>query len=405
MRILHVVANLDREAGGPAVACLGAARLMARRGHAVRIVTTARGLAAADRAASGPVAGGGRLDIEAFPLGWPAFFGTSWPLRRRLREVVPESDVVHLHSLYLFHDWAAGAWCRRFGKPYIVRLHGTLDPYIRGRRRLRKAIAGLAFQNAVLERAAGLHYTTAEEWALALPAARNRRGAIVANGVDLDEYDALPDRAALRARYPAIGGRTVILFLGRLHEKKGLDVAIGAVARLLGGGADVFLILAGPDDGMRGSAEAWIAEAGLGGRVLFTGMVAGATKRELYAGSDIFILPSRSENFGIAVIEAAACGLPVVISDRVNLCTAFGAADAGLVAPATVGAFAAQLRQLLDEPDAARAMAARGAALVRRRFTWDALGADYETMYRTAARDGVLPVLGAAPAASEPAHA
>ena len=393
MNILHVVANLDRATGGPAVACLGSARLMARRGHEVRILATARGLAAQDAAAGTGIAGGGELAIETFPLGRPGFFGTSWPLRRRLAQILPACDVVHLHSLYLFHDWATGALCRRLAKPYIVRPHGTLDPYIHRRHRLRKALVEIAFQNRVLERAAGLHYTTEEEWELARPVARNPRGAIVANGIDLDDYDRLPDRSELRARHPMIGDRKVVLFLGRLHLKKGLDVTIEAFARVARERRDICLVLAGPDDGMRARAEAWIAAAGIGDRALFTGMLAGAEKRIVYAGSDVFLLPSLSENFGITVIEAAACGLPVVISDRVNLCTAFEAAGAGLVAPPTADGFARQLRFLLDNPDAARELGRRAADLVRRRYGWDALGDDYESMYREAVRCGVLPLL------------
>lgn len=366
---------------------------MAGRGHAVRIVTTDAGLAAKDRQISSGIAGMPGPLVEAFPRGWPFSFGVSWPLRRRLIEVIPDCDVVHLHSLYLFHDWAAGSLCRHFGKPYIVRPHGTLDPYIRRRSRLRKAIIDLAFQDAVLEHAAGLHYTTREEWELARPAARNPRGAIVANGVDLDEFASLPPPSALRARYPAIGERKVVLFLGRLHEKKGLDVVIGAFALVARGRDDLALVLAGPDDGMRPRAEAWIAAQGIADRVFFTGMVTGEEKRIVYGGSDVFLLPSLSENFGITVIEAAACGIPVVVSDRVNLWHAFDEAKAGLVGPPSVDAFAAHLRFLLDHPAEASALGRRGAEFVRRNYGWDALGDAYDAMYAAAARDHALPLV------------
>ena len=125
--------------------------------------------------------------------------------------------------------------------------------------------------------------------------------------------------------------------------------------------------------------------AGIGARTLFTGMATGADKRMVLAGADVFILPSLSENFGISVVEAAACGLPVIISDRVNLWRDFADAEAGLIGPPTAEAFTKHLRTLLANPAARREMGKRGAALVRRRFTWDALGAQYEAMYREAA--------------------
>lgn len=387
MRLLHVIADLDHTTGGPTIACIGLARLMARRGHDVRIIATDRGFVRQDGARDDGVV------IEALPGSWPAFFGTSWPMRRRLREIIPEIDVVHLHSLYLFHDWVAGRLCRRFDKPYIVRPHGTLDPYIYRRHRRRKAMLESMFQNAVLRRAAGLHYTTIEEWRLARAHALNTRGCILPVGIDLDAYGDLPPRTALRDRYPMIGNRKVVLFLGRLNYKKGVDVVIGAFAEVARERDDIFLIIAGPDDGVRSNAEALIERHGIVGLSLFTGMVSGEDKRRLLAGSDVFLLPSQSENFGISVIEAAACGIPVIISDKVNLWREFHDAEAGLVGPPTVPAFVAHLRLLVDHPPVATEIGRRGADLVRRRFSWDALGDDYDRMYHAAARERALPIL------------
>ena len=388
MRILHVLADLDRRKGGPAAACLGMGNLMARRGHDIRIVTTNRGYQPeTNRAVSG-------VEIDALPGSWPAFFGTSRPLRRRVSELIGDVDVVHLHSLYLFHDWVTGDFCRRSGKPYIVKPHGTLDPFLYRRHRFRKAIAELAFQTDVLRRAAGLHYTAREEWELARPRAENSRGAIIPIGIDLAEFADLPPQEALRKRYPAIGDRKVVLFLGRLNFKKGVDIAIRAFAEACHSRDDAFLLIAGPDDGIQGQSEALVRRYGLEARVLFTGMVSGEDKLRVLSGSTIFVLPSHSENFGIAVIEAAACGIPVVISDRVNLWREFLDADAALVAAPEVTGFARHLTALLDDPAEVARRGARGADLVRHRFTWDALGDDYEEMYLRAARDGALPELG-----------
>ncbi len=383
MKILHVTASLDRKDGGPTVACLGMAAMMARQGHIVSIVTTDEGVVAADAAPG--------VAIEALPLSPPARLRISWPLDRRLDEAVRDADIVHLHSLYLFHDWSAARHCRRQHKPYIVRPHGTLDPYIWRRRRWRKFAAETAFQNAVLRDAAGLHYTTEEEWRLALPHAHNDRGYVASIGLDLAEFDRLPPRAALRGRYPQIGGRKVVLFLGRLHAKKGVDTAVDAFAAVARGRDDIFLVIAGPDGGMRGEIERLIRGHGLAHRALFTGMVSGEDKRAVFTGSDAFVLPSMSENFGITVIEAAASGVPIIMSDRVNLCEEFSASGAALVAPPAAAAFAVHLRRLLDDKGMADQLRNNAAALVRRRFSWEALVPTYEDMYTTAIRDGALP--------------
>ncbi len=387
MRILHVAADLDSRQGGPTAACIGMAKLMARNGHRVRIVTTDRGYVPAD------LQGLGTLEIDVLARNWPRFFGTSWAMARRLDEVVPESDVVHLHSLYLFHDWAGAHYCWRHKKPYIVRPHGTLDPYIYQRHRGRKAVAEALFQNRVLQRAAGLHYTAADEWLLARPHARNPRGCVIPIGVDLGSLGELPPRTALRDRFPAIGDRKVVLFFGRLSFKKGVDILVESFAEVARQRSDIFLLLAGPDEGIRAQAERRIAELGIAPLTLFTGMVAGPDKLAILGGSDVFVLPSQSENFGIAVVEAAACGVPVLISDRVNLWREFQQADAALVAPPEAAAFAAHLRSLLENPDRAREIGRHGAALVRSSFHWEALAGRYEAMYEMAARTGALPEL------------
>ena len=383
VRILHVIADLERARGGPAHVAVELAELMARRGHRVSVIATDRGLPPEYRDPDGRARHAAR--IEAYPIARPRFWGTSWAMRRRLAAVIPETDIVHLHSLYLFHDWVTGAYCRRFGVPYIVRPHGTLDPFLYRRHRWRKAVMERLFQNAVLRRAAGLHYTTEEEQRISEPQALNPRAWVVPIGIELGALSAPAPRERLRERYPAIGSRKVVLFFGRLNFKKGLDTTIAAFATIARARDDVFLLLAGPDGGQRAAAEQWVTEAGIGDRTLFTGMVTGAEKALVLAGSDIFVLPSLSENFGLSVVEAAACSLPVVISDRINLCGDIAAADAGLVGPPTVEAFAGHLRFLLDNPDTAAAMGRRGAALARDHYNWDALGERYEAMYREAA--------------------
>ena len=360
---------------------------MARRGHQVRVLTTNRGIA------SGDCSSGNALEIEALPASWPAFFGASWPMAQRLREVIANVDVVHMHALYLFHDWAAGRYARCFGKPYVLMPHGALDPFIYRRHRWRKYIVEAAFQNEVSRCAAGLHYTTAEEWQLARPYARNSRGCIISIGIDLDEFEHLPARSVLRARYPIIGDRKVILFLGRLNYKKGVDVVIEAFSRIARERDDIFLLLAGPDDGMQEKAEALILQCGIAERSLFTGMVSGEEKRIVLGGSDVFLLASQSENFGISVVEAAACGIPAVVSERVNIWREFSHAEAALTAPPTISDFAQRLKFLLENPGAAANLGRRAAELARSRFSWDALGSQYEEMYSAVLRDRMLPEL------------
>ena len=379
MRILHVIGDLAPESGGPAKACVEMARAVAARGHQVTVATTdfspSRGRAAPDL--------GGRtgFDLQPFPVGFPRAWLTSWPLKRGLEKLVREADLVHIHSLYLFHSWAAGMLCRRLGVPYIVRPHGTLDPVIHRRHRWRKRVMELWFQDRVLRDAAAIHYTSEEERRLAEPFVHGAPGAVVPLGLDLADYADLPPPGSFRLRHPEIGDRPILLFLSRLNFKKGLDVLIEAAARTVAAGIDAHLVIAGPDGGMEAAARRWVARQGLTSRTTFTGMLTGRDKLAAFRDANLFLLPSSSENFGIAVVEAMACGTPVIVSDRVNIWREIVADGAGVAEPPDAGRFASAMLRLLSDEQLRVAMGRAAREAVARRYQWSAIAADLEQLY------------------------
>lgn len=380
MRVIHVISSLAPALGGPSKACIEMARAVAARGHTVEVYTTDFGLEGQVRADGAALSDGG-ASVRYFPVQWPRALKPSWPLNAALARDLPRADVVHLHSLYLFHDWAAGRICRRADVPYIVRPHGTLDPYIWRRHRARKQIMEWAFQNRVLRHAAALHYTTEEEMRLAAPYARGAPGVVVPLGVALDEYDSLPPPERFFARHPETRGKRIVLFLSRLHEKKGLDILTASFGRIAQKFPDAHLVLAGPDDGMGAQVDEWLRKAGVADRATRTGMLEGEDKGAALSAASVFVLPSYSENFGIAVLEAMAAGLPVAISDQVNLWREVEGGGAGLVSPCEAGAFTALLERLLGDPMEARRMGQAGRALAREKFAWPRIAAELEALY------------------------
>jgi glycosyltransferase involved in cell wall biosynthesis len=375
LRILHVIGDLAPASGGPAKAGFEMARALARRGHDMTIYTTDFGQPAdapRDQTRDG-------VGIRLFPLQAPRIWLASWPLRHALAHDLPEFDLLHLHSLYLFHDWAAGGLARRIAKPYLVRPHGSLDPYIHRRRRLKKAIFDLWFQNRVLAGAAAIHYTAEDEMRLAQPFVQGAPGVVIPNGLDPADYATLPPKGSFRARYPEIGDRQILLFLGRINFKKGLDILARAVGRLAR--KDLHLVIAGPDGGYLAETRRFIAEAGVVDRTTFTGMLAGEEKLAAFADAALFLLPSYSENFGIAVVEAMACGLPVLISDRVNIWREVVADRAGLAAPCDPAAFAERITTMLAEPATLATMGVAGRAAVARRYDWASIALRLEQVY------------------------
>ncbi|MFA4903620.1 MAG: glycosyltransferase [Desulfobaccales bacterium] len=382
MKILHVIANLAPRYGGPSKACWEMARAVARLGHEVSIYTTNQdGPKELAVPLDSPVHRDG-VAIHYFPIQPPRFWGTSLPLARALRQKIPAVDLVHLHSLYLFHNLVAGYYCRQYAIPYLMRPQGTLDPFIYRRHRWRKRLMEIMFEHRNIRRAAALHFTTAEEAELASPFTFQTPGLVVPLGFDSAELALLPEPGRFRVRHPELADKRIILFFGRVNFKKGLDIlvkAFGAVARKR---QDVHLVIAGPDnEGWGDKVRAWLSEAGLLGRTTFTGMLLGPEKLAVLRDADMFVLPSYSENFGIAVIEAMAAGLPVIISDKVNIWREVQAGGAGRVVPCDAGPLAEQILELLAQPELARQMGLNGRTLVQERFQWPRIAQNLAAAY------------------------
>jgi glycosyltransferase involved in cell wall biosynthesis len=382
MKILHVIANLAPRYGGPSKACWEMARAVARLGHEVSIYTTNQ---------DGPKELAVPLDrpvyregvaIRYFPIQPPRFWGTSLPLARALRQKIPAIDLVHLHSLYLFHNLVAGHYCRQYAIPYLIRPQGTLDPFIYRRHRGRKRLMELMFEHRNIRKAAALHFTTAEEAELASPVTFQTPGLVVPLGFDSTELALLPEAGRFRAGHPELGNKRIILFFGRVNFKKGLDILVKAFGAVTRKREDVHLVIAGPDnEGWGDKVRTWLSEAGLLGRTTFTGMLLGPEKLAVLRDADMFVLPSYSENFGIAVIEAMAAGLPVIISDKVNIWREVQASGAGRVVPCDAGPLAEQILELLAQPELARQMGRNGRTLVQEHFQWPRIAQNLVAAY------------------------
>lgn len=377
MHIVHVIATLAAEEGGPSRAVLDMAVAMAARGHDVAIQTTDYGGAPVDVAAARQQG----VRIETHPVQFPRRWKRSTALRATLERVLPDVDVVHLHSFYLYHCLITERICRKAGVPYVLRPHGTLDPFLQQRHRYRKGLIGALFQNRVTDNAAGLHFTAQEERELAQPYARGQKGFVVPSALDPSEFAALPPASHFHQRFPEMQGRRILLFMSRLNFKKGLDILIAAFAGAVAERPDLHLVIAGPDDGMQQSVEAWVAETGLEGHVTLPGMLRGEDRLAALSAAELAVLPSYSENFGYAVVEAMACGLPVLISDRVNIWREVQAAEAGVVCAADRDAVTRAMIAMLDEPQKNRQRGANGKALVERLYSPAAVGAQIERMY------------------------
>jgi glycosyltransferase involved in cell wall biosynthesis len=288
---------------------------------------------------------------------------------------VKDFDLVHLHSVFLWPTSAAARAAERAGVPYLLAPRGMLVPdLLRRRGRLRKALWIHLVERRTIAGAAGLHVTAdleaeeASRFGLPVPEAF-----VVPNGVNPEPYR---EGARLSPAVQEVLDRgPFLLFLGRVSWKKGLDRLIPALSHVPG----VTLAIAGNDEeGYQSKLERLF---GLSDRVVFLGAVDGDDKAALLHRAAALVLPSYSENFGNAVLEAMAAGRPVVVTPEVGLAPVVREAGAGIVVEGDPDRLGPALRDLLADPDLDE-MGRRGAEEAVRRFGWDAIAGKMEAAYR-----------------------
>lgn len=323
MKLLHVLQSANPAGGGVVEAVKQFAIAHRREGHVVEIVSL--------DAPDAPWVVDGSLGVRAFGRGSKGY-GYSPDFVPWLRHARSDYDAVIVNGIWQYNGYAVRLALRGSSTPYVVFPHGMLDPWFRRRyplKHLKKAIYWRLVEYRVLRDSRLVVFTCEEERRLARESFRPygfREG--VANlGVAIPSGDPAQQRAAFHARIPDLEGKRLLLFLGRLHEKKGCDLLINALSKVATEYASMdpgfHLVMAGPCGNATYLTELKkLAASCFPGRVppiTWTGMLDGDVKWGAYRAAEAFVLPSHQENFGLSVVEALSCGLPVLISNKVNI--------------------------------------------------------------------------------------
>jgi glycosyltransferase involved in cell wall biosynthesis len=304
-----------------------------------------------------------------------------------LADVLPRCEVLHIHNLWQYPQYAAYRMAATRGLPYIASPHGGLDPFQRSHGRLRKRASWLLWQRQMLDGAALIHVTTKAEGDLMADIAPHVPRRVIPCGVHTGEFAKLPAGAQFRDRHLAGYNGPLILFLSRLTYKKGLDALVRGFAHTRRE-LESRLAIVGPDDeGLQPALERLANRLGVREDVCFTGPLYGEDRLGALASADVWALPSYTENFGIAVVEALAAGCAVVVSPAVNLAQDIHAAEAGLVADVSPHRFGGALLEVLTN-DSGRARLQANARSFARRYDWRVVAPQLVEMYREAARAG-----------------
>lgn len=380
MKIAHLLSSLSRANGGISESVRRLAQTQAQtNGIDVRVFGLRDRFTDEDLPAWQP------LQTTCLPVRGPRAFGYAPQLARALAAF--DADLSHAAGLWMYPSVAQAGWARRAKRPYVLSPHGMLDPWALRHSAWKKKLASALFEWRHLERAACLHaLCEAEADAIRALGLRNPV-CVVPNGVDLPSGSA-PPRAPWAGRVPA--EKRVLLFLGRLHPKKGLRPLLEAWSRVRD--PAWHLVAVGWDQvGHRAELEAAARALSIADSVTFLGPLHGAEKGAAYAHAEAFILPSFSEGLPMTVLEAWAHARPTLMTEACNLPEGF-AAGAAIRIDARAEPLAEQLREFFARsPEERAAIGLRASALAATRFAWARVAADLLAVYRWICGSGPQP--------------
>ncbi|MBI3999478.1 MAG: glycosyltransferase [Candidatus Omnitrophica bacterium] len=373
MKVLHVIPSLSPIMGGSTQAIFNMVKALRRNGVDAEIATTNHNGHSLMK-----VPLDGRVEYAGIPV-W--FFQSfvlpmtgfiySGDLGRWLRKHIRDYELLHNHYLFSFAPSYAGSVARSQRVPYIVRTLGHLSPWALEQSKAKKKLYMLLIERSNLNQAAAIHCTSEGEardvskLALQTP--------VVHIPLGVDEPRLIPEaKRKLRDRFKIPGNKPIVLFLARLHPKKRPDLLLHSLGRLLKDGYSSHLLLAGSGErAYTQYLEKLVRRLKLNGCTSFSGFASGEEKDLFLQGSDIFTLPSYSENFGISVAEAMAAGLPVIVTPDVQIAPEIAKEKAGLVVEGTADVFSGAMKQLLDSESLRRDMGSNGKRLTQRLYSWD----------------------------------
>lgn len=377
--VLHVIPSLAAGDGGATSAVLSMANELAKAGLQVTIATTR------PRTKEYVHGVGERASLEqSFSVRvfdrqvevYKVASGLCWWLIANINRF----DVVHVHALFSFASTAAAILARRRGVPYVVGPLGVLREHGMKHRRPAVKWASMRLLEArLLASADAVHFTSNAEMEDARKLGFQHRPVMIPLGAEM----ALGERSGFLQKHPSAYGAIRLLFVGRLDPIKNLESLIRALGIVSRSGHSIALIVAGSgNDSYRRDLVRISISEGVSDRILWLGHVEGGEKADAFAAADLFVLPSFSESFGLAGAEAAAAGLPLILSKGVALADDVVAAGAGMAVDPTASSIAAAIGAFASDPDMRTRAGASAKGLAEERYSSPRMGRDLLALYQ-----------------------
>lgn len=373
IKVLHVIRSLDPSTGGPVFALAQMVKVSSERGFSVDVATTV----STDDGKAEPPLTSQIIQNGARCFSFPRQIGKKWSLSLQLwswlKKNISNYDLIHITGVFTFPALIAAYEAQKAGIPYIIRPAGTLDAYPLKQKARRKKFYYRVFVTKILDGACAIHVTSKSE--------RKQLTSLFSknNCVVIPLSITLPKSSAVKQK---TNHNLNLLFLSRIHPKKGLPVLLEALSILRRRGIPAALTIAGDGSSTYlDKIKRLIRELELGEAVHFTGFVQGREKSRLFEEADLFVLPSYQENFGIAVVEAMAAGLAVIVSDRIALAEEIANNNAGAVVPVDMPEALADKILAFSDSEYLTQMGIRARNFAAGRFTAEKQGQQLEDLY------------------------
>jgi glycosyltransferase involved in cell wall biosynthesis len=376
MKILQVIELFAPRFGGSINSVFLLSKNLAERGHKVTIITADYEF---DKAYSAELQD---IGIEVLPfhsiLAFASYIFTP-SMKSWLKTNLKDFDVIHMHNFRSYQNNIVRIYANKYNIPYVLQARGSVLPFL-GKQILKRSF-DLVWGYSLLQDASRIIALTDVEVAqYEYMRIKKEKIEKVPNGININEFRSLPSQGRFKYKYKIDTSEKIILYLGRIHWIKGLDLLIESFTDLSKDRADVKLVLVGPDDGYKNILERKIDAFGVGEKTILTGPLHKYEKLEAYVDADVYVLPSKYETFPNTVLEACACGTPVIVTDRCGIADIIDD-RAGLVVPYDKDCLREAIMRILNEDKLRQDFSVNGKLLVNERFNWGKIVEQVERIY------------------------
>jgi glycosyltransferase involved in cell wall biosynthesis len=390
MKVLHVVPSLGSIYGGPSVSVINLAKALGEIGLDVDIITTnVNGQDTLDVPLETWVQHE-HLRIQYFSCWHFKDYKISNTMSAWLYQNIDSYDIVNTHAIFSVTNAAAYRACQRRNIPYVIHPHGMLEGWALNYKSWKKRPYYSFIEKSAIARASMIRVLAKAEADSLKELNLGSPLTLIPNGVEKSEFIQMPDRQEFDHTFPETNGKRLILFLGRIDPKKGLDLLAEAFSQINQRFSDTHLVIAGPDNtGFRAVAESYFAKFNCLAAVTFTGMLEGSLKYSALSAATLYTAPSYSEGFSMSVLEGMAAGLPCVITTGCNFPEA-AEASAAYVVPIQAAAIAEACMYCLSDPGAAEMTGQRARKLIFDHYSWNAIAQKMLAAYKSILEEKTL---------------